>query len=118
MITEGLRPDDLSRWRLGELFAEAPMNGMYVPAPGEYDLNEDGVMDVCFYIGKRPANATASIFVDVTSEGVGRRVLSEGDSGEVIWNPGQREWLDKKYLYPIPEADRLKNPNLGQNPGW
>jgi len=29
-----------------------------------------------------------------------------------------REWLDKKYLYPIPEADRVKNPALGQNPGW
>lgn len=118
MITEGLRPDDLSRWHLGELFAEAPMSGMYVPALGEYDLNEDGIMDVCFYKGKRPSDATATIFVDVTSEGVGKRILSEGDSGEIIWNPGQREWLDKKYLYPIPEADRLKNPNLGQNPGW
>lgn len=118
MITEGLRPDDLIRWHLGELFAEAPMNGMYVPALGEYDLNEDGVMDVCFYRGEKPTDATAPIFVDVTSEGVGRRVLSEGDFGEIIYDPGQREWLDKKYLYPIPEADRLKNPNLGQNPGW
>ncbi|MBZ4652616.1 MAG: RagB/SusD protein [Proteiniphilum sp.] len=26
MITEGLRPDDLIRWHLGELFAEAPMS--------------------------------------------------------------------------------------------
>lgn len=118
MITEGLRPDDLIRWRLGELFAEAPMNGMYVPALGEYDLNEDGIMDVCFYRGEKPANAQASIFVDVTSEGVGRRILSNGNSGEIIFNPGEREWLDKKYLYPIPEADRLKNPALGQNPGW
>ncbi|KAA6300518.1 MAG: hypothetical protein EZS26_003333 [Candidatus Ordinivivax streblomastigis] len=42
MIMEGLRPDDLVRWRLGELFAEAPMNGIYVPALGDYDLNEDG----------------------------------------------------------------------------
>jgi len=118
MITEGLRPYDLTRWRLGELFANAPLNGMYVPGLGEYDLNEDGIMDVCFYRGERPAGATASVFVDVSSAGVGRRVLSEGDSGEILWNPGQREWLDKKYLYPIPEADLLKNPNLGQNPGW
>lgn len=118
MITEGLRPDDLIRWRLGDLLASAPMQGMYVPALGEYDLNEDGIMDVCFYQGERPANATASIFVDVSTAGVGRRVLSEGTSGEIVWNPGAREWLDKKYLYPIPEADRLRNPNLGQNPGW
>ena len=118
MITEGLRPDDLIRWYLGELLAEAPMNGIYVPALGEYDLNGNGVMDVCFYQGERPTAATALVFVDVSSEGVGRRVLSNGTSGELIWNPGPREWLDKKYLYPIPEADRVKNPALGQNPGW
>ena len=118
LITEGLRPDDLVRWRLGDLFATAPMNGMYVPELGEYDLNEDGVMDVCFYRGERPVDVTATIFVDVTAPGVGNRVLSEGDSGEILWNPGAREWLDKKYLYPIPEADRLRNPNIGQNPGW
>jgi len=117
MITEGLRPDDLMRWRLGELLAEAPMNGMYVPALGEYDLNGDGIMDVCFYQGERPAS-TATVFVDVSSAGVGRRILSAGTSGELIWNPGAREWLDKKYLYPIPEVDRVKNPALGQNPEW
>ena len=118
MITEGLRPDDLIRWHLGELFAEAPMDGIYVPALGDYDLNGDGIMDVCFYQGEKPASSTASVFVDVSSQGSGKRWLSEGASGEVIWNAGAREWSDKKYLYPIPEADRTKNPNLGQNPGW
>ncbi|KAA6304969.1 hypothetical protein EZS27_043381 [termite gut metagenome] len=49
---------------------------------------------------------------------VGKRTLSEGTSGEILWNPGAREWMDKKYLYPIPETDRIKNPTLGQNPGW
>src|SRR5690625_449823 len=118
MILEGLRPDDLIRWKLGELYETAPMNGMYVPELGEYDLNEDGVMDVCFYIGERPSDATASVFVDISESGVGKQHLSEGDHGEIIWNPGEREWLDKKYFYPIPEPDRIKNPNLGQNPGW
>lgn len=118
MITEGLRPDDLVRWRLGNLFADAPMNGMYVPALGEYDLNEDGTMDVYFYRGNKPTNATAPVLIDVTAAGVGKRTLSEGNSGEIIHNPGQREWLDKKYLFPIPEDHRLKNPNLGQNPDW
>jgi hypothetical protein len=120
MIFEGLRPDDLVRWHLGELFEEAEMNGMYIPALGEYDLNEDGVMDVCFYQNDRPQSTTASIiFVNVTpSTESGTRHLSNGASGEIIWTPGPREWLDKKYLYPIPEADRVKNPVLGQNPGW
>lgn len=120
MVFEGLRPDDLRRWHIGELFEQAPMNGMYVPALGEYDLNQDGVMDVYFYQGERPDSSNPSIaFVDVTpSAAVGRIQLSNGTSGEVLWNPGAREWLDKKYLYPIPENDRIMNPNLGQNPGW
>jgi hypothetical protein len=46
------------------------------------------------------------------------RTLTDGTSGEINYFPGNREWLDKKYLYPIPEADRVKNPALGQNPGW
>jgi starch-binding outer membrane protein, SusD/RagB family len=120
MIFEGLRPDDLRRWKLGNLFATAPMNGMFVPGLGEYDLNGDGKNDVYFYQGNKPASTTAGIaFVDVSpSTAVGRIQLSKGTSGEVIWNPGQREWADKKYLYPIPEADRTRNPALGQNPGW
>jgi SusD family. len=29
-----------------------------------------------------------------------------------------RKWDDKMYLFPIPQSERLKNPNLEQNPGW
>lgn len=120
LVFEGLRPDDLRRWHVGELFQEAPMNGMYVPALGEYDLNEDGIMDVYFYQGAKPTSSNPGIaYVDVSpSTATGKIQLSNGTSGEVVWNPGAREWLDKKYLYPIPENDRIMNPNLGQNPGW
>lgn len=120
LIFEGLRPDDLRRWKLGELFQEAPMNGMYVPALGEYDLNEDGVMDVYFYQGNAPTPSNSSVaMVDVSpSSAVGRRQLSDGTSGELMFNPGERQWEDRKYLYPIPQADRERNPALGQNPGW
>lgn len=120
MVFEGLRPDDLIRWHIGELFEEAPMNGMYVPALGEYDLNGDGINDVVFYQGTKPTPSNPAIaFVNVTpSSAVGRIQLSNGTSGEILWNPGVREWLDKKYLYPIPETDRIMNPTLGQNPGW
>lgn len=120
MIFEGLRPSDLLRWKLGELFQDSKMNGIYVPALGEYDLNEDGVMDVVFYQGKKPASTNPKIaFVDVTPSGdVGKLQLSHGTYGELIWNMGTRQWADKKYLYPIPAADLERNPNLGQNPGW
>lgn len=29
-----------------------------------------------------------------------------------------RQWDDKMYLFPIPQTERSKNPNLTQNPGW
>lgn len=29
-----------------------------------------------------------------------------------------RQWDDKYYLYPIPQTELKKNPNLEQNPGW
>ncbi|MRG45297.1 RagB/SusD family nutrient uptake outer membrane protein [Chitinophaga sp. SYP-B3965] len=120
LIFEGLRPDDLRRWKLGDLFASAPMNGMYVPALGEYDLNADGIKDVCFYQGTKPPSTTPTIaFVDVSpSTAVGRLQLSNGTSGEVMWNPGARQWTEAKYLYPIPQAVRDRNPALGQNPLW
>ncbi|MBO9151605.1 RagB/SusD family nutrient uptake outer membrane protein [Chitinophaga sp. GCM10012297] len=120
LIFEGLRPDDLRRWKLGGLFQTAPMNGMYVPALGEYDLNADGINDVYFYQGTKPPSTTPGIaFVDVSpSTAVGRIQLSNGTSGEVMWNPGPRQWTDNKYLYPIPEAVKTRNPALGQNPGW
>tara|TARA_R110002072_G_scaffold263178_2_gene422020 strand:+ start:5662 stop:7428 length:1767 start_codon:yes stop_codon:yes gene_type:complete len=120
LVFEGLRPDDLRRWHIGELFEDSPMNGMYVPGLGEYDLNSDGKMDVLFYQGTKPVSTNPAIaFVDVSpSSAAGRLQLSNGTSGEVIFNPGVRQWMDKKYLYPIPESDLIRNPALGQNPGW
>ena len=29
-----------------------------------------------------------------------------------------RQWSDKMYLFPIPQTELMKNPNLTQNPGW
>lgn len=121
MVFEGLRPNDLLRWKLGELFADSKMNGIYVPALGEYDLNEDGIADVYFYQGERPADVShpSVALVDVSpSTSAGRIQLANGTSGEVMWNPGAREWDDKKYLYPIPQTDLERNPALGQNPDW
>lgn len=120
MIFEGLRPDDLRRWKLGDLFQDAKMNGMYVPKLGEYDLNEDGVVDVVFYQGTKPNSSNPkAAFVQVGAPNeVGKISLTNGTSGEILWNAGPRQWLDKKYLYPIPASDLERNPNLGQNPGW
>ena len=120
MIFEGLRTDDLIRWKLGELFQTSAMNGIYVSGLGEHDLNGDGKKDVYFYQGQKPTSSTPGIaFVNVSpSSAVGQLQLSNGTSGEVLWNPGERKWEDRKYLYPIPQNAKDRNNNLGQNTGW
>lgn len=116
LALEGFRFDDLMRWKRGELL-EAPFNGLYVQALNTpMDLNEDGVYDVRFYSGDKPAAMTGVVDIQVGNDK--NYSLSKGTYGELSWNPGVRQWEDKKYLYPIPEKDRLENPALGQNPGW
>lgn len=118
LILEGFRTDDLKRWRLGELF-EKEFMGVYVPALGEYDLNGDGKPEVLFYQqGTDPEGSTATTKIDVTAPGAGRFYLTDGTSGNLIWNPGERKWEDKLYFYPIPEGNLIENDNLGQNPGY
>lgn len=45
--------------------------------------------------------------------------LDGGNHGRILVYPNvTKQFEDKKYLYPIPEEDRLINPALGQNTGW
>ncbi|OUJ74098.1 RagB/SusD family nutrient uptake outer membrane protein [Hymenobacter crusticola] len=122
LALEGFRFYDLVRWRRGELM-NMPWNGFYVPALNQpLDLNEDGTADVAFYTtlpANRPAGVTYVNVAPTISGGTNPQQLSNGTSGELTWlNNVPRRWEDKYYLYPIPEADRLINPKLGQNPGW
>lgn len=122
LVLEGLRFQDIIRWKKGELM-EMEWNGFYVPALNQpLDLNEDGKLDVAFY-QQMPANPVAGVtYVNVAptiSAGVNPQQLKEGTHGELTWLSNiPRNWEEKHYLYPIPERDRLLNPNLGQNPGW
>jgi hypothetical protein len=119
---EGLRFYDLVRWKKGKLL-EQVWNGLYVPALNvPMDLNGDGVMDVCFYktMPSNPLPKVTYINVSETVNGTANpQRLSHDTYGELTWLSNiPRKWDDKMYLYPIPEADRILNPNLGQNPGW
>jgi hypothetical protein len=115
LVAEGLRFDDIRRWKAGALMEEI-WDGIYVPALNtEYDLNEDGHPDVCF-VPALPDTKTAGVFYSVLSESL---TLSDGTSGNIQVYPNvTKRFEDKKYLYPIPEDARLRNPNLGQNDGW
>ncbi|WP_442591247.1 RagB/SusD family nutrient uptake outer membrane protein [Pedobacter sp. AW31-3R] len=119
---EGLRFDDIVRWKRGELMTKV-WNGFYVPALDvPMDLNGDGKMDVCFYKTMPATTVTGVTYINVsatTSAGVNPQRLSNDTSGELTWlTTTTRVFEDKNYLYPIPEADRSLNPKLGQNPGW
>lgn len=117
LVLEGLRVHDLIRWKRGNLM-EMEWRGFYVPAVGEYlDLNEDGAPDVYFHLNAAPANPVPGVFY--LSVSADPRVLSEGNSGEIVWMRNiPRAWEEKNYLYPISLTDLTINPALGQNPGW
>lgn len=122
LCLEGFRFNDIVRWKRGPLM-EKTWNGFYVPAlDTPLDLNEDGKPDVAF-VKTTPASPVAGVtYVNVAetiSAGANPQRLSNDTSGEITWlTTVPRKWNDKLYLYPIPEADRLFNPKLGQNPGW
>ena len=101
---------------------EKVFNGIYVPALNlSMDLNGDGKLDVAFFGTDQPEEPIQGVeYINIgQASDNDPRILSNGDHGELLWfwnHP--RVWEEKHYLYPIPESDRLFNPNLGQNPGW
>lgn len=123
LCMEGFRFYDIIRWKRGELFT-LEWNGMYVPGlVTPMDVNEDAVPDVAFYQGTKPSPAVSGVtYIDVSATSGGKPNalrLKNNTSGELTWlNTIPRVWADKNYYYPIPEADRLMNQNLSQNPGW
>ena len=115
---EGVRYDDVMRWKQGDLI-ENVWQGIYIPQKGEaYDLNGDGVKDVAV-VDKEPAAGDKIKGVQYVVIGKTNR-LSEGDHGYIEFGFSQgRKWDDKKYLRPIPLTATQINPALlPQNPGW
>ncbi len=117
LAQEGYRYYDLIRWREGKLF-EAPFYGIYLPAVGVYDIDENGTKDF-------------EVFTDASTTGdgaakVARKLNSEvfltEDTKGCIWLHKNvvRTWNENRdYLYPIPKDDRkLTSGALTQNPGW
>lgn len=49
-----------------------------------------------------------------------RMNITLNEDGSFTYTPTTKSlvWDDKMYFYPIPNAERLKNPNLTQNEGW
>lgn len=114
LFMEGFRYYDIIRWKEGKAF-EQDFLGIYFPGLGEYDLNEDGIMDICLYQGEKPASFAMLLEVGKQIE------LSNGTSGYIICHDKtKRTWNEERdYLYPIPIRERsLTGGALTQNPGW
>lgn len=115
---EGVRYDDIMRWKQGDLI-ENVWQGIYIPQKGEaYDLNGDGIKDVAV-VDKEPPAGEKIKGVQYVVIGKTNR-LSEGDHGYIEFGFSQgRKWDDKKYFRPIPLTATQINPALlPQNPGW
>lgn len=115
LVMESFRWDDVMRWKEASTCFLEPFKGMYFPATGSYDLDDDGKFDICIYKDEKPNAGDIQYYklgVDI--------ILESGESGSVMVNPHiQKIWdEDKDYFYPIPIQERLLNPNLTQNPGW
>ncbi|WP_290540303.1 RagB/SusD family nutrient uptake outer membrane protein [Alistipes sp.] len=111
LLLENLRYEDLMRWKLGKLL-EKEWDGIYIPEKEKaYDLNGDGINDVCVTEGK-PGTEKGVVYIDLTK---GQYTLNEDNC--LVYNE-PRMWADRKYLHPIPKTACVINPALGQNDGW
>lgn len=115
MFNEGLRWDDLMRWKEGKKL-EKPMLGIYFPSLGAFDFNNDGKADVYLHTGDASgAPAGTSSIINVN-----QKRLTNTNSGN--FNPLFSTPImfneSKDYFYPIPVEDLNLNSNLVQNPNW
>lgn len=116
LAVEGIRYDDLKRWKAAKLL-EKDYVGLYVPAKGQLlDLNEDGIYEVSFVDAVPPTKVPGVVYFvlnNTTSK------LSNGNSGNLLWLTNvPKSFEEKQYYYPIPLNETILNPNLEQNPGW
>ena len=115
LLMENLRYWDIMRWKEGKRF-EKPFTGLYFPGTGSYDLNGDGVDDICIWSGSKPSTSAPVVYE------LGKEIfLSGGESGYVIVHTDYtRTWNEERdYLYPVPTDDRvLTQGAITQNPGW
>ena len=103
---------DLMRWKEGKCI-EQDLVGMYFPGAGEYDIDGDGIKDICLYENAKPETKAKYVY-KLGSE----MILSS--KGYIDAYSTVKHVFDENrdYLYPIPSGERALNHNLTQNPGW
>ena len=113
LLLEGFRYDDLMRWHAGELLNKQ-WYGIYIPAMDTpYDLNGDGINDVCV-VANEAGNEPGVTYIVLNNS---KYSLENGTSGRLLYTVG-RNFEEKRYLRPIPKTALNINPDLGQNYYW
>lgn len=115
LFMENYRWDDIVRWKEGQKLTQ-PIEGMYFPGMGSYDLDQNGKDDIHIYDGQKPNENVKGVYYVKLG-----RDLNLNPNNLVEPHPTFRVRTfkeDKDYLYPIPVQELQLNPNLKQNPGW
>ena len=128
LVMEGLRYQDLVRWRELARFdnqnADGTANGReffgpYVPGKGRYDMDGDGEID--FVVNPETGRGYPAP-TGVKAVTINKDIfLSGGDKGFIIalQDMVRRHDENRDYLYPIPITElTLSKGMLTQNPGW
>lgn len=113
-MMEGMRYEDLMRWKAGKLFT-VPLRGMKMTAAKTelYSKNRSDEKYKDFpYKVTVPVGEVGNLVI-VDAEGF---IIPYPTSTTVV--KGVLPWDDKRYYYPIPLNEMLMNPLLKQNSGW
>ncbi len=113
LVLEGFRYDDLMRWKNGKLLEEH-FNGMYFSGLGQFDLDNNGTVDIELFEDAPTSGAPQTLEIGAVI------TLSNSTDGNLVPFADRTKTFDESrdYLYPIPSGDILLNPNLEQNPNW
>lgn len=119
---EGFGFEDLQRWRVGELLSY-PLEGIFIPElEVPYDFSGNGEPDIVFTtdleFSEIPGLVNLFVGPIMASGSASNYQLAEDGHRLIYLKDEIRTWEDKLYFRPIPSNNLVKNPNLGQNPGW
>ena len=138
LIFEGFHRYDVLRWREGLQQNNDQYNpcgpdvcgyyGVYVPGPGLYDMDGDGVKDFEIYLSAKTSGpeipaANARKLADLSLVDPEDPLNPDPQKGYMTAyrnDPACRRWNeDRDYLYPVPQPQiDLTGGALVQNPGW
>lgn len=125
LACEGFRQDDLMRWKVGKLL-ELPQGAYIAKINDVFDVTGDGVTDVGIFLNSKavkPIYKKKICYYLEEENGEKTSIsLSEGDHGYIILtndlaNPKKFE-EPKYYYFPIPQGERITNPNLKETNFW